>query len=162
MVLKYYASEEKTWSIVWFLWIGSKAIFSQPSSCLCHVWLNGCNCRGESCLRHELRILLSAAWDVILEFRSLCALMDLRQRVPEGPTERDPIKRQFHSMTRTPQAPHLEVSKTCSKSQATALTGYESPQHRRYLRAVAESAEHQDDHSCWPETYGQSRMIQLS
>ena len=68
MVLKYYASEEKIWSIVWFLWIGSKAIFSQPSSRLCHVWLNWCDCRGESCLRLALRILLSAAWDVILEF----------------------------------------------------------------------------------------------
>jgi len=85
----------------------------------------------------------------VLEFRPQCALIETRQRVPEGPTERDPIKRQFHSMTRKPQAPHHEVLKTCSNSQAVALTGYESPQHRRYLRAVAETAEHQDDHSCW-------------
>ena len=77
----------------------------------------------------------------------MCASIEARRRAYEGPTERDPIKPQFQSMKRSTQAPHYEVSKTCSNSQVPALTGYESPQHRRYLRAVAESADHQDDQS---------------
>ena len=129
---------------------------------LCCVLLGWRDSRGHSMLHQAFRILLWAYWYVILVFRLLCALMEARQRVPVGPTERDPIKRQFHSMTRTPQAPHHEVMKTCSNSQAVVLTGYESPQHRRYLRAVAESAEHQDDHSCWQETHKKSGIIQSS
>ena len=74
--------------------------------------------------------------------------MEERQRVPVGPTERDPINRQTPFMTPSFQSPPHEVPKTLSSSQSVQLTGYESPQHRRYLRSVAESTEHDDDYSC--------------
>ena len=135
-------------SVVWPPWIAFQAIVSQPNGHLCQVWLTNGIAQSRQQSSPGVECPSVSVLGSVLVVHPLCALMEQRQRVPVGPTERDPIKRQFHSMTRTPQAPHQEVSKTCSNSQAVALTGYESPQHRRYLRAVAELAEHQDDHSC--------------
>ena len=133
----------------WPLWIAFQDIFFQPDGHLCNVWITNGIAHRRQQVPFGVEEPLVSVLGCVLEIQPLCALMRERQSVLVGPTERDPIKRQFHSMTRTPHAPHQEVLKTSSNSQAVALTGYESPQHRRYLRSIADSSEHQDDHSCW-------------
>lgn len=54
----------------------------------------------------------------------------------EGSTAREPIN--FDSMNKTDLTPRKEWKQAASHSSASQLTGYESPQRRRFLRELAE------------------------
>ena len=54
----------------------------------------------------------------------------------EGSTAREPIN--FDFMNKTEFTPRKEFKQAASHSSASQLTGYESPQRRRFLRELAE------------------------
>ena len=54
----------------------------------------------------------------------------------EGSTAREPIN--FDFMNKTDLTPRKEFKQAASHSSASQLTGYESPQRRRFLRELAE------------------------
>ena len=54
----------------------------------------------------------------------------------EGSTAREPIN--FDFMNKTDLTPRKEFKQSASHSSASQLTGYESPQRRRFLRELAE------------------------
>ena len=54
----------------------------------------------------------------------------------EGSTAREPIN--FDFMNKTHLTPRKEFKQAASHSSSSQLTGYESPQRRRFLRELAE------------------------
>ena len=67
---------------------------------------------------------------------SLYGIRYAKESSTEGSTAREPIN--LDSMNKADLTPRKEWKQTASHSSASQLTGYESPQRRRFLRELAE------------------------